>query len=119
MVSTIRGRLRPDCDVVDLVRATFPPGSMTGTPKLAAMRILDRLEPVRRGIYSGAIGYLDVRGGADLSVVIRTILLFPGRAQLHTGGGVVADSSAGEEWRESLDKARPLLAALEEQERAG
>ena len=64
MVSTVRGRLRADRDAVDLLRATFPPGSMTGAPKIAAMRILDRLEPVRRGIYSGALGYLDVRGGA-------------------------------------------------------
>ncbi len=113
MVSTIRGRLRPDCDVVDLLRATFPPGSMTGAPKLAAMRILDRLEPVRRGIYSGAIGYLDVRGGADLSVVIRSILLRNGRAYVHTGGAIVADSDPASEWRETLAKARPLLAALE------
>ncbi len=113
MVSTVRGRLRPDCDAVDLLRATFPPGSMTGAPKLAAMRILDRLEPVRRGIYSGAIGYLDVRGGADFSVVIRSILLRDGRAYVHTGGAIVADSDPASEWRESLDKVRPLLAALE------
>ncbi|MDH3210942.1 MAG: aminodeoxychorismate synthase component I [Myxococcales bacterium] len=112
MVSTIRGRLRADRDVVDLLRATFPPGSMTGAPKLAAMRILDGLEPVRRGVYSGAIGYLDARGGADLCVVIRTILLAGGRAYVHTGGGVVADSDPVAEWRETLDKARPLLAAL-------
>ena len=112
MVSTIRGRLRADCDVVDLVKATFPPGSMTGAPKLAAMRILDGLEPVRRGVYSGAIGYFDVRGGADLAVVIRTILLCGGCAYVHTGGGIVADSDPVAEWRESLDKARPLLSAL-------
>jgi para-aminobenzoate synthetase component 1 len=114
MVSTVRGRLRADADVVDLVRATFPPGSMTGAPKLAAMRILDGLEPVRRGVYSGAIGYLDARGGADLCVVIRTILLGGGRAHLHTGGGIVADSDPVAEWRETLDKARPLLAAAAE-----
>jgi len=112
MVSTIRGRLRADCDVVDLVKATFPPGSMTGAPKLAAMRILDGLEPVRRGVYSGAIGYFDARGGADLAVVIRTILLSGGCAYVHTGGGIVADSDPVAEWRESLDKARPLLSAL-------
>jgi para-aminobenzoate synthetase component 1 len=114
MVSTIRGRLRADCDVVDLVKATFPPGSMTGAPKLAAMRILDGLEPVRRGVYSGAIGYFDARGGADLAVVIRTILLSGGCAYVHTGGGIVADSDPVAEWRESLDKASPLLAALTE-----
>ncbi len=113
MVSSVRGQLREHCDVFDLVRATFPPGSMTGAPKIAAMRILDELEPVRRGVYSGALGYFDIRGGADLCVVIRTILVREGRAYLHTGGGVVADSNAAGEWQESLDKARLLEAALE------
>ena len=112
MVSTVRGRLRSDRDVFDLVRATFPPGSMTGAPKLAAMAILDRLEPVRRGIYSGALGFLDLRGGAELSVVIRTLLLKDGRAYVHCGGGIVADSRPAAEWRETEDKARVLLAAL-------
>jgi anthranilate/para-aminobenzoate synthase component I len=77
------------------------------------MRILDELEPVRRGVYSGALGYFDLRGGADLCVVIRTILLRDGRAYLHTGGGIVADSSSADEWQESMDKARLLEAALE------
>jgi para-aminobenzoate synthetase component 1 len=112
MVSTVEGRLRADRDVFDLVRAAFPPGSMTGAPKLAAMRLLARLEPDRRGIYSGALGYLDLRGGADLSVVIRTVLARRGRVALHTGGGIVADSDPAAEWRESADKVRPLLEAL-------
>jgi len=114
MVSTICGRLRDECDVFDLVRATFPPGSMTGAPKIAAMRILDELEPVRRGVYSGALGYFDIRGGADLSVVIRTVLLCEGRAYLHVGGGIVADSNSAAEWQESMDKARLLEVALAE-----
>ena len=114
MVSTVCGRLRDGCDVFDLVRATFPPGSMTGAPKIAAMRILDELEPVRRGIYSGALGYFDLRGGADLCVVIRTVLLIDGRAYLHTGGGIVADSNSAAEWHESVDKALLLEVALEE-----
>jgi aminodeoxychorismate synthase component I len=114
MVSTIEGQLRTDRDIFDLLRATFPPGSMTGAPKVAAMRILDGLEPVQRGIYSGALGYFDVRGGADLCVVIRTILLRNGRAYLHTGGGIVADSNPEEEWRECLVKARLLEAALDQ-----
>jgi para-aminobenzoate synthetase component 1 len=116
MVSTVSGRLRGDRDALDLLRATFPPGSMTGAPKIAAMQLLGRLEPVRRGIYSGAIGYLDARGGADLSVVIRTLLLREGRAYVHAGGGIVADSEPRVEWQETLDKARPLLAALREAE---
>jgi aminodeoxychorismate synthase component I len=118
MVSTVTGRLREDRDALDLIRATFPPGSMTGAPKIAAMQLLGRLEPVCRGVYSGAIGYLDARGGADLSVVIRTLLLRGGRAYLHTGGAVVADSDPHDEWRETLDKARPLLAALDEVDEA-
>jgi aminodeoxychorismate synthase component I len=114
LVSTVRGRLRTDRDALDLVRATFPPGSMTGAPKIAAMRLLDRLESVRRAIYSGAIGYLDARGGADLSVVIRTAFVREGRAYLHAGGGIVADSDAAAEYHEALDKLRPLLAALDD-----
>jgi para-aminobenzoate synthetase component 1 len=114
LVSTVQGRLRPGCDALDALRAAFPPGSMTGAPKIAAMRLLDRLEPVRRGPYAGALGYLDARGGADLAVVIRSIVLAGGRAWLHTGGGIVADSDPREEWLESLAKAAPLLAALEE-----
>jgi para-aminobenzoate synthetase component 1 len=113
MVSTVRGRLRRDRDLVDLLRAAFPPGSMTGAPKIAAMQLLARLEPVRRGIYAGALGYLDARGGADLAVVIRTLLVRGGRAFVHAGGGIVADSEPLAEWRESLVKAGPLLAALD------
>ena len=112
LVSTVTGRLNKQCDVTDLLRACFPPGSMTGAPKLAAMRVIDAQEPVRRGVYSGAIGYLDARGGADLSVVIRTLLVEGGHAYLHAGGGVVADSDPVAEHREAMDKARPLLAAL-------
>jgi anthranilate/para-aminobenzoate synthase component I len=113
MVSTVRGRLRADRDAVDLIRATFPPGSMTGAPKIAAMQIIDRLEPMRRGIYSGALGYIDVRGGLDLCVVIRAALVKAGRAYVHAGGGIVADSDPAGEYHETLDKARPLAAALE------
>jgi para-aminobenzoate synthetase component 1 len=112
MVSTVRGRLRSDRGAFDLVRAAFPPGSMTGAPKLAAMAILDRLEPVRRAIYSGALGFLDLRGGAGLSVVIRSLFLKDGRAYVHSGGGIVADSRPAAEWRETEDKVRVLLAAI-------
>jgi para-aminobenzoate synthetase component 1 len=112
LVSTVRGRLAPGRGALDAVRAAFPPGSMTGAPKLAAMELLARLEPVRRGLYSGAIGYLDLRGGADLSVTIRSAILARGRAFVHTGGGIVADSEAGAEWDEAESKARALLEAL-------
>jgi para-aminobenzoate synthetase component 1 len=116
LVSTVRGTLEPGRDVFDALRASFPPGSMTGAPKIAAMALLDRLEPVRRGVYSGAIGYFDAYGGADLSVVIRTALLKDGRAWLHAGGGIVADSEPAAEYREALDKLRPLYRALEASE---
>jgi len=112
LVSTVRGVLRPDARAADLVRACFPPGSMTGAPKIAAMRLIDRVEPVRRGVYSGALGYLDVRGGLDLSVVIRTLLVAQGRAFLHVGGGIVYDSDPVAEYRETIDKARALVAAV-------
>ncbi|MGE4649979.1 MAG: anthranilate synthase component I family protein, partial [Myxococcota bacterium] len=114
MVSSVVGRLRQERDVLDLVAASFPPGSMTGAPKIAAMRLLDDLEPVRRGVYSGALGYLDARGGADLSVVIRALLVREGRVHLHAGGGIVADSRPDAELREARDKLHPLLQALEE-----
>ncbi len=112
LVSTVRGRLREGCDAFDLVRAAFPPGSMTGAPKLAAMRLLEALEDGPRGPYAGAVGYFDARGGADLSVVIRSAVLRHDRVRIQTGGGIVADSDPEEEWRESLDKAAPLLRAL-------
>ena len=113
LVSTVVGRLAPGRDALDAVGACFPPGSMTGAPKIAAMKLLDTLEPVRRAVYSGALGYLDAWGGADLSVVIRTLLVQHGRAFVHAGGGVVADSKPEAEYREALEKLRPLLAALE------
>jgi anthranilate/para-aminobenzoate synthase component I len=86
---------------------------MTGAPKLASIELLESLESVRRGVYAGALGYLDLRGGLDLSVVIRTLIWKDGKAHLHVGGGVVADSSPDGEYLESLDKARAPLAALE------
>jgi len=118
LVSAVQGRLRPACDAFDLVRACFPPGSMTGAPKPAAMALLAHLERGHRGFYAGALGYLDLRGGCELSVVIRTLFLREGRAWLHTGGGIVADSDAGAEWCEAADKAAPLLDALARAPRA-
>ncbi len=114
LVSTVTGELATGRDQFDLVRAMFPPGSMTGAPKLASIELIDRLESVRRGVYAGALGYFDLRGGLDLSVVIRTLVVQDGRAHLHVGGGIVADSRPEAEYLESLDKARAPLAALEE-----
>lgn len=112
LVSTIRGRLDQGRDVVDLLRACFPPGSMTGAPKIEAMTILERLEPTERGPYAGALGWIDLSGTADLSVVIRTIVVKDGQAHLHVGGAIVADSDPAAEHGETLVKARAPIAAL-------
>ena len=112
MVTTVGGKLREECDALDALRACFPPGSMTGAPKIAAMRTLEALEPVERGIYSGGLGYLDCRGGMDLAVVIRTLLLQEGIADLRVGGGVVADSVPADEYQESLHKAKAWFEVL-------
>ena len=118
MVSTICGRLRPECDAVDLLRACFPGGSMTGAPKVEAMKIISRLEPVSRGVYSGAIGYFDVGGSMDLNIVIRTIVMQNDRAYLNVGGAVVADSDPLAEYDETMDKAQALLQALRGEHRS-
>jgi len=112
MVSTIRGELEDGVEALDLVKATFPGGSMTGAPKIEAMKIIDRLEPVKRGIYSGSIGYLDFAGHLDLNIVIRTFVVKDGRCYFNVGGAVVADSDPIGEYQETLDKARALKTAL-------
>jgi para-aminobenzoate synthetase component 1 len=113
LVSTVKGRVRPELDAVDLVRAAFPGGSMTGAPKIEAMKTIARLEPCRRGVYSGSIGYFDFDGAMDLSIVIRTLLKQGDRIRFHTGGAIVADSVPEEEYQETLDKAHGLVLALE------
>jgi aminodeoxychorismate synthase component I len=112
LVSTVRGELEEGRSGLDLVRACFPGGSMTGAPKIEAMKIIDRLEPVQRGIYSGALGYLDFAGPLDLNIVIRTIVVKGGRAYYNVGGAVVADSDPTEEYQETQVKAQALIAAL-------
>lgn len=113
MVSTIRGRLRPGLDEIDLFRAAFPPGSMTGAPKIEAMKIIAALEPVKRGIFSGSIGYIGDDGRLDLNIVIRTLIRAGNELFFHTGGAIVADSDPEEEYRETLDKAAGLVAAIQ------
>jgi para-aminobenzoate synthetase component I len=113
MVSTVRGTLEDGVDGVDLIKACFPGGSMTGAPKIEAMKIIDRLEPVKRGIYSGAIGYIDFTGILDLNIVIRTIIVKDGRCYFNVGGAIVADSDPFDEYAETMDKARALVTALD------
>lgn len=112
LVSTVVGTLRPGLDVVDLLKASFPGGSITGAPKIRAMEIIDELEGIKRGIYTGAIGYLSFSGDADLNIVIRTFVLVGNRAYFQVGGGIVADSDPEAEYQETLDKARALIQAL-------
>lgn len=112
MVSTVQARLRPECGVAALLRACWPPGSMTGAPKVKAMQIIDALEPLRRSWYSGSIGYLDCRGHMDLSVVIRTAIITDGRVMLQFGAGIVADSEPASEWAETVAKGRLLVETL-------
>jgi len=112
LVSTVRGKLTADRDAFDLIRACFPPGSMTGAPKIEAMRILERLEPLERGVYAGALGWISVDGTMDLSVVIRAAIVTDGSARLHAGGAVTADSKPADEYAEMLQKTRAVRAAL-------
>ena len=112
LVSTVRGRLRPDATSLDCLRACFPGGSITGAPKVRSMEIIEELEPTRRGIYTGAIGYLCFSGDMDVNIVIRTLVIKDGAAYCYVGGGIVADSDLEAEYEETLDKARALARAL-------
>jgi para-aminobenzoate synthetase component 1 len=112
LVSTVVGELAQDRDVVDLLRAAFPGGSITGAPKIRAMQIIAELEPTARGVYCGSVGYLSVTGALDTSIVIRTYLVLGEDVYFQIGGGIVADSDPEQEYRETLDKARGLIAAL-------
>ena len=111
-VATISGILRADVTLADILRAIFPCGSVTGCPKIRAMQIIDELEPVRRGPYCGAIGWIGPGGAMEFAVAIRTIVIKDGLAHLNVGGGIVADSTAAAEYDETLVKAAALLAAL-------
>jgi anthranilate/para-aminobenzoate synthase component I len=111
-VATVEGRLRPDVGFLDLLRAAFPGGSITGAPKIRAMEIIEELEPTRRGPYCGAIGYLSADGHVEFNVAIRTMILKDGLVHVPVGGGIVADSEPADEYEETLVKARAMFAAL-------
>ncbi|MFL5402983.1 MAG: aminodeoxychorismate synthase component I [Gemmatimonadales bacterium] len=112
LVSTVIGELAPGASAVDLIRAAFPGGSITGAPKVRAMEIIAELEPTQRGVYCGSIGYISATGAMDTSIVIRTYLAIRGQVYFQAGGGIVADSDVELEYRETLDKARGLIETL-------
>jgi len=112
LVGEVDGRLQPEADAFDLLRAAFPPGSCIGAPKIRAMELLEGLERSRRGLYTGAVGWLGADGAMSTSVAIRTILFQGGRAEYGVGGGIVYDSEPDAEWEEALLKGRALAAAL-------
>jgi len=112
LTSTVVGKLRPNKNRLDLLKATFPGGSITGAPKVRAMEIIDEVEPTRRSVYTGAIGYFGFNGNLDINIVIRTFLIKGKKAYFQVGGGIVYDSDPAEEYQETLDKAKALIQAL-------
>lgn len=114
IVSNISGRLRQDATLFDLIRATFPGGTITGVPKIRCMEIIDELEPVRRGPYTGSFGYIGWNGDLDLNIIIRTLVLGRDTGYLQVGAGIVADSDPAKEYEETLDKARAFLSTFQQ-----
>jgi anthranilate synthase component 1 len=113
MVSVVEGQLAEGNDRLDALVSCFPAGTVSGAPKVRAMQIINELEPTRRGLYAGAVGYLDFAGNLDFCIAIRSILLEGGKAYIQSGGGIVADSNPTAEFEETRDKARAMIRALE------
>ena len=112
IVSNVIGTLRPGSGALDVLRATFPAGTVSGAPKVRAMEIIEELEPLRRGIYSGAVGYLSWAGNMDTAIAIRTAVIKDGVLHIQAGAGVVADSDPANEWEETMNKARAMFRAV-------
>ncbi|MGY1724237.1 anthranilate synthase component I [Blastococcus sp. SYSU DS0533] len=117
LVSTVAGEVRPGCDALDVFDATFPAGTVSGAPKPSAMTIIETLEPTRRALYAGTVGYVDASGDMDMAIAIRTAVLHQGRAYVQAGAGIVADSDAAAEEAETRHKARAVLSAIATAER--
>ncbi len=113
LVSHVEGDLKPGMDMFDVLRASFPAGTVSGAPKVRAMEIIDELEPTRRGLYAGAVGYFCFSGNMDFCITIRTLLVRNGRVYLQVGAGIVADSVPEREYQETVDKGKALVKALE------
>ncbi len=112
IVSNVTGKILPGLDALDVLRATFPAGTLSGAPKVRAMEIIEELEPDKRGIYSGAIGYIGWNGNMDTAIAIRTALIKDDMVYIQAGAGIVADSVAETEWEETLSKARAIFTAV-------
>jgi anthranilate synthase component 1 len=113
IVSNVEGKLRDGLDSLDVLRAAFPAGTVSGAPKVRAMEIIDELEPDKRGLYAGAVGYLGFNGDMDLAIAIRTAVVKAGQMHVQAGAGIVADSLPENEWQETRAKARAVLRAAE------
>jgi anthranilate synthase component 1 len=116
IVSRVFGRIAPGRDAADLLRATFPAGTVTGAPKVRAMQIIGDLEGRRRGVYAGAVGYLGFGGDTDTCIAIRTIVMRDGVAYVQSGGGIVADSDPAAEYEEAMNKVAALGEAIDHAE---
>ena len=113
IVSNVEGKLKPGLDAIDVLKATFPAGTVSGAPKVRAMEIIDELEPTKRGIYAGAVGYLGFNGDMDVAIAIRTAVIKDKKLYVQAGAGIVADSIALSEWEETQNKAKAVLRAAE------
>ena len=113
IVSSVKGELSPEYDQYDLLKATFPAGTVTGAPRAKAMKIIEEQELSRRGIYAGAVGYFGASGNMDMCIAIRTLVIADGVAQVQVGAGIVADSGATREYEETVNKAQAMNSAIE------
>jgi anthranilate synthase component 1 len=113
LVSHVEGDLAPGLDMFDVLRASFPAGTVSGAPKVRAMEIIEELEPTRRGLYAGAVGYFGFSGNMDFCIAIRTLFVRDGRVYLQVGAGIVADSDPANEYEETVNKGKALVKALE------
>jgi anthranilate synthase component 1 len=113
IVSNVQGQVRPGLDWLDVLRATFPAGTLSGAPKVRAMEIIDELENLRRGVYGGCVGYIDYSGNMDTAIAIRTLMIKDDQIYLRTGAGIVADSDPEFEFQECLNKAGALIQAID------
>ena len=112
LVSTVTGELHKGKNIIDLIKASWPGGSITGAPKIRSMEIIDELEPTARSVYTGGIGYLGFNGMHDINIAIRTMIITGGRVYFQVGGGIVADSDPESEFQETLDKGKAMFAAV-------